>query len=355
MRVGIDCRKIADFGIGTYARGLLHGLASLSGDEEYVAFVPTSARHLVPPNVETVIADVPNYSMREMVVMGRAITRARLDVFHSAHYVLPWTSCPSITTVHDMILFHFPPARFGAAFYLRWMTKRALLRSVRVLTVSEAAKESILETFPVSASRITVTPNGIDPIFFEDGAAADDLGRYFLFAGNDKPHKNVASLIAAFTQLGDSRVRLVLVGAAFARYRGLPGVVTTGFVPQERLAEIYRGAIAVVSPSLEEGFGLPVAEAMACGTPVIAAEIPALVEVAGGAALLVDPRSPNSIGAAMERLLADDSLRSDLSARGRERAAQFTWRRCAELTREVYRDVASGANPRPVPRHPESL
>ena len=117
MRVGLDCRKIADFGIGTYARGLLHGLASLGGEEQYVAFVPSFARNLVPPNVETVIADVPNYSIRELVVMGRAIAKARLDIFHSAHYVLPWTSCLSITTVHDMILFHFPPERFGASSF----------------------------------------------------------------------------------------------------------------------------------------------------------------------------------------------------------------------------------------------
>jgi glycosyltransferase involved in cell wall biosynthesis len=343
MRVGIDCRKIADFGIGSYARGLLHGLAGLDGDDEYVAFVPREARGLVPKNVECVVADVPNYSVRELLVMGRAIKAARLDVFHSAHYVLPWTSCPSVTTIHDMILFHFRPARFGASQYLRWMTRRALRKSARVLTVSDAARTAIVQRFPSAAQKLIVTPNGVDPLFFDDGPAAGDLGRYFLFVGNDKPHKNLSTLINAFQRLSDKTVRLVLVGAPFERYRALPGVVTTGYVAMSRLAEIYRGAIAVVVPSLEEGFGLPVVEAMACGTPVVASEIPSLVEVAGGAALHADPRSSNSFGLAMERLLRDQALRHDLSARGRVHAARYTWQKCAEATREVYRSVAGAA------------
>lgn len=344
MRIGIDCRKIADFGIGTYARGLVHGLAALEGPEQYVAFVPGSARSLLPANVEPVIADVPNYSVRELPVMGRAIAKARIDVFHSAHYVLPWTSVPSIATIHDMILFHFPPPRFGASAYLSFMTRRALRKSARVLTVSEAAKRSILETFATercsNPGKIIVTPNGIDAIFFGETPPAQDLGRYFLYAGNDKPHKNVERLIEAFSRIRDPSVRLVLTGAAFERFRDVRGVVTAGFVPIERLAALYRGALALVMPSLEEGFGLPAAEAMACGTAVIASNIPALVEVAGDAALVFDPLSVESITAAMERIAGDDSLRAELASRGRARAAHFTWRRCAELTREVYRSVA---------------
>ena len=225
------------------------------------------------------------------------------------------------------------------------MTRRALRKSERVLTVSEAAKRAIGEMFPVDAKKIVVTPNGVDAIYFETGPAAHDLGRYFLFVGNDKPHKNVPRLVEAFEAVHrkDPSLRLALVGAQFARYRDVDGVIAVGFVTQDRLAALYRGAIALLLPSLEEGFGLPIVEAMASGTPAIASDIPPLVEVAGGAALHIDPRTSATIAAAMERILNDASLRADLISRGRTRAAQFTWRRCAEQTREVYREVGRRA------------
>jgi glycosyltransferase involved in cell wall biosynthesis len=342
MRVGIDCRKIADFGIGTYVRGLVRALAELGGDEEYVLFVPSSLRTPLP--FQHVVVDAPHYSARELWGMGRAIARAGLDLFHAPHFVLPWTSCPSIATIHDVILAHFPPPQPGGSLYYARMMRRALRKSVRVLTVSEAAKRSIVETFPCDPGKITVTPNGIEPIFFERGPAASDLGRYFLYVGNDKPHKNVGALVGAFHEVEGAS--LVLAGADFARYQGFPGILTPGFVSIERLAELYRGAIAVVVPSLEEGFGLPAAEAMACGTPVIASRIASLVEVAGDAALYVDVTPPADSAAtavrfaeAMNRMLREPALREELSARGRARAEPFTWRRCAELTREAYRSV----------------
>jgi alpha-1,3-rhamnosyl/mannosyltransferase len=325
MRIGIDCRKIAHFGIGTYVRGLVQALAELDrGGEEYILFVPAR----IDSPFEQIVVSAAGYSVRELYVMGRAIATARLDLYHAPHFVLPWTSCPSVVTVHDVILAHYPPSQPGGSLYYGAMMRRALRKSVRVVTVSEAAKAAIVEAFPCDPSKITVTPNGVDAIFFEDGPA--ESGRYFLYVGNDKPHKNVSALIEAFRGLDGAS--LVLVGAEFARYRDVPGVMTAGFVTIERLAALYRGAIALVMPSLEEGFGLPVAEALACGAPVIASDIPSFREVTGGAAI-----HTNDFRAAMQRLLEDDALRAELAAKGRTRAAQFTWRRCAELTREVYR------------------
>jgi glycosyltransferase involved in cell wall biosynthesis len=335
MRIGIDCRKIADFGIGTYVRGLVHGLAALGTNDELVAFVPSFAQENLPPNVEAVVTDVPNYTVRELIILGRAVANARLDLFHSPHFVLPWTSVPSIATIHDVIPFHFPPPNPVARLYLSMMVPRALRKSARVATVSEAAKRAIVGHFEVDAAKIVVTPNGIDDLFFGAGSPATDLGRYFLFVGNDKPHKNVGALVEAFAELrrGDPSLGLVFVGAKFERLANVDGVVTTGFVTIERLAELYRGAIAVVVPSLEEGFGLPVAEAMACGTPVIASDITSLREVGGDAVVYADPRSPAAFAEAMRR------VNRDLVERGRARAALFTWRRCAELTRQMYESV----------------
>lgn len=326
MRIGIDCRKIADFGIGTYTRGLVRGLAELGGPETYVLFVRRPAAGLP---FEQVVVDVPVYSFRELTALGRAISLARLDLFHSPDLMLPWTSCPSVVTLHDVIRTRHPPRNPAARVYVAVMTQRALQKAVRVLTVTEAARKAILETFDCEAGKIVVTPNGVDEVFFSDGPRAE--GRYFLFVGNDKPHKNVARLVEAFASLrcGET-TRLVLAGGEFARFGDVPGVVAPGFVTVPELAALYRGAIALVMPSLDEGFGLPVVEAMAAGTPVIASGIPALVEVTGGAASFVDPFSIESIADAMRSV-----TREHVEA-ARVRAAQFTWRRCAEKTREAY-------------------
>jgi glycosyltransferase involved in cell wall biosynthesis len=325
MRIGIDCRKIADFGIGTYVRGLVRGLAEIGAPEQYLLFVP---RALPDLPFEQIVADVPAYSLRELPVLGRAIARARLDLFHSPDLMLPWTSCPCVVTLHDVIRSRYPPRNPAARIYVGVMTPRALQKSVRVLTVTEAAKRSILETFDCDPAKIAVTPNGVDELFFSGGVRAE--GRYFLFVGNDKPHKNVERLVEASRRVFESSRRLVLVGGEFERYREVPGVVTPGFVSIEELAALYRGAIALVMPSLEEGFGLPVVEAMAAGTPVIASDIPALREVTGGHAFHVDPRSVDALANAMR-----DVTREHVEP-ARARARQFTWRRCAELTREAY-------------------
>ena len=322
MRIGIDCRKIADFGIGTYVRGLVRGLAEIGAPEKYLLFVRRPVAELP---FEQIVVDVPPYSLRELPLLGRAIARSRLDLFHSPDLMLPWTSCPCVVTLHDVIRSHYPPRNPAARVYVAVMTPRALYKSVRVLTVTEAAKRAIVETFDADASKIVVTPNGVDEIFFANGPRAE--GRYVLFVGNDKPHKNVERLVEASRRAG---VRLVLAGGAFERFRDERHVVAPGFVSIEELAALYRGAEALVLPSLEEGFGLPAVEAMAAGTPVIAADIPSLREITGGHATFVDPRSIDSIAHAL-RNPAGEHVEA-----ARARAREFTWTRCAQLTREAY-------------------
>ena len=336
MRIGIDARKLADFGIGTYIRGLLHGLAELGdGGEQYVVFAPRAAHALIPESFERVALDAPHYSLRELVVVGRAAERARLDLFHAPHYVVPLTRLPLVVTIHDLIHIHQPLGSPFAPLYARMMLRRAVRRARRVLTVSEAvAREVVAE---LRGTKITVTPNGIDhEVFRPEGPRAS--GRYFLFAGNDKPHKNVARLVEAFSRVRREGVRLVLAGGDFARYDGVEGVVAAGFVEtQAELAALMRGAVALLLPSLEEGFGLPAAEAMACGTAVITSNAASLLEVTGGGALHVDATDTGALSQAMQRMLDDDTLRATLAQRGVERASALTWRRCAELTRDAYR------------------
>jgi glycosyltransferase involved in cell wall biosynthesis len=334
MRVGIDARKIADFGIGTYIRGLLGGLVALGTSDEYVAFAPADAP--IPAGVEHVVVDAPHYSVRELLVLGRAADRARLDVFHAPHYVVPFTRVPLVVTIHDLIHLHQKLRNPLAPLYARTMLARAVRRSRAILTVSEAVKAQL--EHELAAKNVIVTPNGIAPPLSTQHSA---LRTGFLYVGNDKPHKNVETLMAAFAlvrrELPDAR--LVLAGAAFERFRGRDGVEARGFVSDDALSSLYRGALALVMPSLEEGFGLPAAEAMAHGAAAITSNDAALVEVTGDAALHVDARDAESLAAAMLRVARDGDLRAQLGAIGITRASSMTWKRCAERTRKVYETV----------------
>jgi glycosyltransferase involved in cell wall biosynthesis len=340
MRIGIDARLIEAFGIGSYIRGLLGGLDALGGDDEYVVFVPSAARHRIPPRFESVIADVPPYSIRELPLMGRLASRARLDLLHVPHFLVPWTRLPVVTTLFDAIPFHYPLPNPIAAPYIAWMMQRAASRAARILTISHAAKDDLLGALDMASEKIVVAQIGIDEKFF-GRAEARPAFRYFLFSGRVAAHKNVETLLAAFeiVRRRDPELQLVLAGGKHEPFRGRPGVVVPGFVPEEELVALYRGALAVIMPSFMEGFGLPAAEAMAVGTPAITSTARALVEVTGDAALHVDPRSVEELADAMGRLASEPELRAALGVRGRERARQFTWARCAEQTRAVYREV----------------
>jgi glycosyltransferase involved in cell wall biosynthesis len=334
MRVGIDARKIADFGIGTYIRGLLGGLAALGTGDEYVAFASADAQ--LPAGIEHVVVDAPHYSVRELVVLGRAAERARLDLFHAPHYVVPFTRVPLVVTIHDLIHLHQKMPNPLALVYARVMLRRAVRNSRAILTVTAAVRAQLEQE--LGAKNVIVTPNGISPPLSTQHSA---LRTWFLYVGNDKPHKNVDALIAAFAlvrrELPDAR--LILAGAAFERFRGRDGVEPRGFVSDEELSSLYRGAVALVMPSLEEGFGLPAAEAMAHGATVITSNDAALVEVTGDAALHVDARDVEALAAAMLRVARDGDLRARLGALGIDRASAMTWQRCAERTRRAYESV----------------
>jgi glycosyltransferase involved in cell wall biosynthesis len=342
MRIGIDARKISDFGIGTYVRGLLRGLATVRESETYVVFAPAEAAKFLPHGFEYVELNTPHYSVRELIAVGRAANRARIDLLHVPHYVVPVVRGPVVTTIHDLIHLRMPHRNPLKPLYARAMLRRAVSRSSHVLTVSAAVREDIIQTLYGRPERITVTPNGVDDVFRASAPRASP-GSYFLYAGNDKPHKNVDHLVEAFSIVRAShpRLSLILAGAPFERHHAREGIVAAGFLSTSELAALYRSAIAVVQPSSDEGFGLPAAEAMASGTAVITSRAPALVEVTGDAALHVDVATFDELVTAIARLATDDALRVALARRGIERARDLTWSRCAAMTRNVYSAVLS--------------
>jgi glycosyltransferase involved in cell wall biosynthesis len=367
VRIAIDARKWRDYGIGTYVRNLLRHLARLDKTTDFVVLCRQQDRNVAAElgaNFRAVIDTSPGYSVREQVTVPLDLRREGIDLFHTPHYVLPpLTPCRSVVTIHDCIHLRFPqylPNRLGYV-YARSSMWVATHRSNRVLTVSEASKRDILEYFHIPQSKIEVIYNGIDERFWSPPDPEDIErireryqldGRFVLYAGNIKPHKNLERLIEAFHSLrnhGFEDVKLLIIGDEVSKYATLRRAVHQhklhkyvrffGFVPDETLAALYRLASVFVFPSLYEGFGLPPLEAMASGTPVITSNVSSLPEVVGDAAVLIDPYRSDSIASAMERVLSDAQLRGDLRARGLQRAREFSWDHTARRVRAIYDEV----------------
>jgi glycosyltransferase involved in cell wall biosynthesis len=367
LRIGIDARKLHDYGIGTYVRNLIGELALQDDPARYVLLCRPEDAELCQsfgPRFEALVERAGNYSVRELFSVPMALARARVDLFHAPHYVVsPFTPCPYVVTIHDCIHLRFPqylPSR-AALSYARMMMGFSARRSQRVLTVSQASKADIQHFLGVPDAKVEVIHNAIDA----DIAAPpteEEIERvcqrfqltssYILYAGNIKPHKNVDRLIEAYSILrrrGYEAVKLLIIGDEISRYQNLRRLVHRfqlhqhvrffGFVPEATLAVLYRKAAMFVFPSLYEGFGLPPLEAMAAGTPVITSKVSSLPEVVGDAALLVDPMDAGAIADAMARVLDDEALRRDLIRRGLERARAFSWTRSVARIREVYGEV----------------
>jgi len=347
----IDGRKIRDFGIGTYLRGLLGGLAELDRESRYVLLgdPESGGRLALPENFSWRSERSPGYSARELWSVSRNARAAGADLFHSPHYVTPLgLACPAVVTVHDLIHLrfteHYTPLERA---YARVTVARALRGSSWTIAVSEATRRELRAKFGALANRVETIPNGVDERLRAE-VDADSLAAglrrlglepgYLLFVGNPKPHKNLPLLLEAHARLRARREAppLVLAGGA-APDPAPPAVRALGEVSDEDLPLLYRGALAVVVPSLWEGFGLPAAEAMASGTPVVASNRGALPEVVGDAGLLFDPEDAESLVAAIGRLVTDPALARRLAVAGRERSLRFSWTESARRTLEIYR------------------
>jgi hypothetical protein len=262
-----------------------------------------------------------------------------------------------VVTVHDMGLESLRGCHpLAKRLYTRNLIPRVARGARLVLTNSEYSKWEIVRWLGISESRIRVTPLAASPEFRPGKASSAPHAPYFLFVGNIEPRKNLKRLLDAFARLGDIGHELWIVGNSwyrageihrYVREREIEGRVRfLGYVGREELPGLYGGATAFVYPSLLEGFGMPVVEAMACGTPVITSNNSGLKEVAGGAALLIDPLDIEDIARNMREIAESSDLKATLSARGLRRAAEFSWARTAALTLEAYHEAAGNLRPR---------
>jgi glycosyltransferase involved in cell wall biosynthesis len=354
-------------GIGTYVRELAPRLAAEPGVEvvPFRSSWPGDRRvsWTVPMQGITTGRHTIRYPLWD--VLGWPPLPAALADCDLVHATNPSAVPPArpgqglAVTVHDLAFERFPET-----FVSRWRwlyragVRAAIRRADAILVPSKATATDLAARFDLDGSRVVVTPlaASTDVGTSDPTETLDQLGvrrPYVLFVGTLEPRKNVARLIRAYRRVAPELPHtLVLAGPLGWKVEGIvaelgdpPGRIRhTGVVPAEQLDVLYRAADAFCYPSLYEGFGLPVLEAMQRGTPVVASTAPALAEVAGDAALLVDPTDEGSIADGLRRVLTDSSLADDLRRRGRERAANFSWDRTARATLDVYRSLIDQAS-----------
>ena len=315
----------------TYVENLLRGLPAAAGGELRFAAI-TRRPDLVPDGVEPVELAARSQELRMAVSVPRVLGRLRPALAHFQHALPTRCPCPAVVTVHDLS-FERDPAAMGRRD--RWIFKRVVPRAARqarrVIAVSERTKRDLVELYGIPPERIAVIPHGVDPAFSPGGDGAHD---YLLYVGAIQARKDPLAAAEAAAAVG---LPLVVAGPerepALARELERRGADLRGYVEKDELAGLYRGAACLVLPSRYEGFGLPVLEAMACGTPVVAYPDPAIREVAGDAAVYAEP---GGLAEAIRVALADPG---GLAAAGLERARLFSWDETARRTVDVYREA----------------
>lgn len=329
--IDADVLGRARTGDETYVENLLRQLAALAPTDLRFAAL-TRRPDLVPAGVEPIEVPARLQELRMAWAAPRVLRRLRPALAHFQHALPPACPCPAVVTVHDLS-FERHPSLMGRKDRLIFHTvvPRAARRAAHVLAVSQRTKDDLVELYGIPPERITVTLHGVDPAFSPPGRGN---GAYLLFVGAIQKRKNPLAAAQAAAEVG---LPLVVAGpsrdAALVRELARRGADIRGYVSKPELAELYRGAACLLLPSRYEGFGLPLLEAMACGTPVVAAPDPALREVAGDAAVFVEPER---LAEGVRRALAE---RERLAAAGLERVKRFSWEETARRTLAVYRRV----------------
>jgi glycosyltransferase involved in cell wall biosynthesis len=362
-------------GISRYVRQLYMAFEQLH-DEEAIYFDGNRVRYKMPDQAEpekwsrqtAAIWKLPDplvFTLRSAHwlkfewMLRRACRKHNFDVYHETGFVpAAMTAIPTVYTIHDLTLITHPCMHpRERVWFHEFFRKRRMRYAAHILTVSEFMQQEICDILDLKPEQVTAVPEAPAPHFWHRSPEAIQRVRqnfslpqeYLLFVGSLEPRKNLPRIIQAMERC-KMDIPLVLAGwegwgdktwMETIRGAGLEErIFVTGYVDDETLTCLYSGATALVYPSLYEGFGLPILEAMACGCPVICSNVASMPEVAGDAAFLVDPFDAEDLAAAVDKIVGDQAIRQHLIAKGFARASAFTWKQTAEKTRDVFLRVA---------------
>jgi glycosyltransferase involved in cell wall biosynthesis len=362
MKIALDLRRINNPGIGRYMKCLTEALVTAAPELEYLLILPHDALDLVKvPGARAVklSSSLKYYSVREQLEMPRILRRYKVDVLHAPHFNIPiGCPCACVATIHDVIYLACQedlPSPLGRVYY-KAMMNAAVRAADRIITDSYFSRQEIRRHLRPDCDAEVIYP-AVDSHFcpVTDPARIGELKSrygiqrdYILYTGIYKPRKNHAGLLRAFRTFLDRGIaaQLVIAGPidggemelrCLAADLGLSdGMVLTGFVEDSDLPVLYSGARVYACPSLYEGFGLTVLEAMACGVPVVCSKESSLPEVAGEAAAYVDARDPGQLADVLYQVFSDDKVRTDLLQKAAKNVGRFSWRHTALETLRVY-------------------
>lgn len=375
MRIIIDARMYQQSGIGRYLRNLLINLQEIDHKNEYLILHLKEDYEDVQyqKNFHKVLADFKWYGLTEQRRLPKILHDLRPDLVHFPHFNVPSLfQGKFIVTIHDLIHQHFSMNRSSTLNPLIYFLKQAgykkvfkfaIEKSLNILTPSNFVKDQLINEWNINSTKIEVTYEAVDDkiLTIVNRMDMEDLGRimqkfniqppFIFYVGNAHPHKNVEGLIKAFRSLsrfqrgGNEGRRLLLVLSGQDHYFWqrirqefqYKDIIYTGPLSEEELVALYKGAEIFIMPSFEEGFGLPILEAMACGTPVLASDIGVLREVGGKAAYYFNPESVEDMIGKIAKVVEYKKLREDLANKGYRRYKMFSWKKLAKKTLEVYR------------------
>lgn len=369
MRIAIDLRRIKNPGIGRYMQCLVEAILAQESGHEFLLLVPPDSQDAVSCNGagRQLLCGVKYYSVREQVELPRILRKHGIDLLHSPHFMLPlFSSCPAVATIHDVIYLACKNdlPSFRGRLYYRGMMLASARRAKRIITVSEFSKADIVRYLKIAPEKVEVVPSAVSPIFrpFREKSTIEAVrttygirSDFILYTGIYKPRKNHAGLLRAFQRLKAAGVNAELVIAGpmnegesrlkkLAQELGVGGqIIFTGAVNDNELSPLYSAARVYACPSLYEGFGFTVLEAMACGAPVVCSPETSLPEVASDAALYADPRDPDKFAEALAQVFSDAELRASLIAKGNKNCERFSWKKTAAQTIAVYESAIGEA------------